>query len=289
MLNQIDASKFDKESYIRHIPAINELLEANSVSLGKPNIVIPLLEEKYTNLNTLNMKLNTIIQYIRIHRKKRIPAYIKKYEDFREKVIEAKKNKTKEIPQNIKIENYGEGVNKFINHLKNKDYETSRDEFIAAFYMLMEPRRKKDYFKMYFKKYDADINDKNFDFPDLDKDKNHLIQVGEHWFVHFGDFKNVAKIGKQTFLIDSEHMIKVLDKRTFTDGNRIYPREDKTFDRDLKEVSGEFLGKELTANGFRINHSTYKFGEYKHLFDDLRKDAERMGHNMTTKINHYIR
>lgn len=289
MITQIDPSKFELNSYVKHTPGINKLLKEHNVSLGKPDVVIPILEEKYKNLNTLNMKLNTIIEYIRIHRKKRVPNYIKKYENFRTKVIEMKNKTPKTITEDEKIEDYGEGVNNFITHLKNNGYKTTREEFITSFYMLMEPRRKKDYFKMYYKKYDGDINDKKFDFHDLDKDKNHLIQVGEHWFVHFGDFKNVAKIGTQTFLIDNDHMIKILNKRTFTEGNLIYPMEEKTFDRDLQKVSKEYLGKELTANKFRIHHSTYKFGQYKHLFDDLRKDAERMGHNMTTKINHYIR
>ena len=148
----MNISEFDKKkgvkqttikSYKDSAKIINKLLESNNVSIKKPNDVYKLLFGLYAK-TTLNRHLNTIIEYIRIHRKKKLPKYLQKYEELRDNLKNDIVNTERTLTDKQKKIEYKKGIEKFINHIKNNDYETNRMEFITSFYILLEPRRRKD-------------------------------------------------------------------------------------------------------------------------------------------------
>ena len=206
---------------------------------------------------------------------------LQKYRTVLHELNNKHKNKAKVLTEEQKNVDYESGKNKFIEHLKSRNLENlSPVEFIFAFYMLLPPRRR-DYQNMIFTRNPLIINN---------PEHNYLFNKGRSYKMLFNNFKTIKSMGQQKFFLSvkTDKMLRnIVKRRNLKEGDFLYNAGVRQLNRDINSITEKYFGSKLNIIDLRVLHNSTKFKNSN--VHELKDDAERMGHQVTTKIQNYIR
>lgn len=266
-----------KKSTLSVARAVNSVIGKTKIKSIKS--VKKKIEGDISNLGTRGNYYKSIVNYLKLTGDDKLrDEYRKLLFSNQQEINKQPRILTKE-EKNV---DYNKGKKDFIKRLKDNDYKTSLLEFILSLYLLLPAPRRGDYFTIEYTETSKNIKD----------DRNYIVGKRQGKFryaILFNQFKNVDKIGKQKFMIKNKDMIKVLEKKGLKEGERVYSKSRNQYTRDLKKITKQIFGEELTINNLRHLHNTTKFTDTKQKIKVIKEDAKFSAHSVATKLQHYVR
>lgn len=227
--------------------------------------------------------MKAVVNYFQLNEEAKT-EHFKFYKKALEQLETKIDSKPKELTERQKKVDYQEGIKKFLQFVEDKDLDLSeegRAYLLYSFYILMPPRRL-DYVDMVYKKSFRGLKNP-------DDETNYLVEYRRTYTFVFNKFKTDKSFKQQRIKIKNPILIKILENEDFSNNTRIYGSSERTFQRRFAEISMRFFGEDLSVQDMRVLHSSDAFKDFKEFIDTLKKDADMMGHQVSTKINTYIR
>jgi len=271
--------------YMKILKNLNDKKDIKNLKfLLKPEVVLNKIKDyKETT------QRNIIISVVSVLKALESPLYKQYYDimiDMTKKINDNNKNNEKSDKQKENWMKWEEVENKF-NELKSNlklskkptedQYNNLLDLVVLSLYVLMAPRRNKDYIDMVISKDKTD--DDNFNYLDLKKEQ----------FI-FNDYKTAKKFGKQIFDIPKDLMdvlklyIKHHPQKMLLKKENIpflvYYDSKKVKDNGITRILNKIFNKKIGSSMLRHIYLSSKYGK---VLDEQKKDAEEMGHSIQTQ------
>ncbi len=169
-------------------------------------------------------------------------------------------NKFNELNKNIKLSK----------NISESQYDNILDAVILGLYVLIPPRRNKDYLNMKVSKDGKNLDDK---YNWLDMKKKQFI---------FNDYKTRGTSGKQIIDINDD-LINLLKKylkyKKDGDGYLLvkFSGERLKSDNSITRRLNKIFGKNISSSMLRHIYLSDKYGKVN---EEMKQDAEIMGHNL---------
>lgn len=169
-------------------------------------------------------------------------------------------NKFNELNKNIKLSK----------NISESQYDNILDAVILGLYVLIPPRRNKDYLNMKVSKDGKNLDDK---YNWLDMKKKQFI---------FNDYKTSGTYGKQIIDINDD-LIDLLKKylKYKKDGEGYllvkFSGERLKSDNSITRRLNKIFGKNISSSMLRHIYLSDKYGKVN---EEMKQDAEIMGHNL---------
>lgn len=169
-------------------------------------------------------------------------------------------NKFNELNKNIKLSK----------NISETQYDNILDAVILGLYVLIPPRRNKDYLNMKVSKDGKNLDDK---YNWLDMKKKQFI---------FNDYKTSGTYGKQIIDINDD-LINLLKKylkyKKDGDGYLLvkFSGERLKSDNSITRRLNKIFGKNISSSMLRHIYLSDKYGKVN---EEMKQDAEIMGHNL---------
>lgn len=169
-------------------------------------------------------------------------------------------NKFNELNKNIKLSK----------NISESQYDNILDAVILGLYVLIPPRRNKDYLNMKISKDGKNLDDK---YNWLDMKKKQFI---------FNDYKTSGTYGKQIIDINDD-LINLLKKylkyKKDGDGYLLvkFSGERLKSDNSITRRLNKIFGKNISSSMLRHIYLSDKYGKVN---EEMKQDAEIMGHNL---------
>ena len=269
-IEKFDVSETTKGTYRSIANKFNTFIGKTKINHFKR---IMKLLNKNIKINSTRLNYLKLLSKLTKDNKKLNDKYVKEIKDLNDEIKKDVPKKLKKLKEETKNIDYDKIKTKFIKGIKDKKYDTTLREFILSLYLLHPPRRL-DYNNMIYITKRKDIKDK----------QNYLLKEKSKYSFIFKNFKNVKKMGDQEIKITNKDLLNIINKREFKKGEQIYPKSKRTYERDIKKITKEVFGKELTINTIRKLHSSNLFGAIK----GIEEDSFKMGHRPNTKIKNYL-
>lgn len=269
VINTLDIKDSTKETYTSHYIKINSIIKKTKLTNHKR--IIRLFNKNLSNSGTKRVYLSVLISYLTLLDNENLAD---EYRKIRDNIPIEQKKLTQ---QQLDID-YQKDILKFLKGIKDNSYKTTREQFIISFYLLMPPRRKKDYLLMKYTESSKNISE----------DFNYLVgkRQGKYKYaLVFNQHKTMKTFGKQTFPIKNKHLIKIIHNHKLKEGERFFSKSARTFGVLINKITKKIFGIELGINELRKLHSTTKFSKF---LKDLQENSEMMGHSVGTKLKFYI-
>ena len=157
---------------------------------------------------------------------------------------------------------------KFPKDPSEEQYDSILNLVILGLYVLMKPRRNKDYLMM---KVSKDMDDKNYNYLDLKKKQ----------FV-FNNYKTSRTYGTQIIDIPKYLLMIIMKYLKSKKGNSDmflvkFDGEPLTSDNAITRRLNKIFGKNISSSMLRHIYLTDRYSE---VLDEQKKDAELMGHSV---------
>jgi hypothetical protein len=289
------------ESYVKNMNAIQKKIDLK-IDLRNFNKILNRIEEVYSNVNTKQSYLSTLMKYIELKKDKDY----KHYKTIKKRVDELNKIKfttTKKLTEEEKENNWLEIVKKVEDYIKEEDtssritYELhnsklSKNEiivndnlFMLSLLVLLKPFvvRRADILRS---KYST-----NFKKSKEDKKNNYIYKEGKKYIYIANNYKTDKKYGQQIIKIENPLLIKILNRR-FENNQDVLGGSDASRRKRLGLITKQVLGVKLNIQNLRHLSSSYLLENFNKLNiskEELQKLSNESGHDLLTKINEYWR
>jgi len=274
------------ELYIKALKNLNDKKEIKNLKfLAKPEVILNKIKDYKTTTQR-----NIIISIVSILKALNNPMYTKYYDimiDMTKKINDNNKNNEKTETQKANWMKWEDIETKF-NELKNAlklpknmsepQYNSLLDVVILSLYVLMPPRRNKDYIEMEITK-NNDTKDTNKNYLDLKKSQ----------FI-FNVYKTAKKDGQLIVPIPDELMeiIKLYIKHhpmklQMKIGNvpfLMYFNKKPLKDNSITRILNKIFDKKIGSSMLRHIYLSSKYGN---MLNEQKKDSILMSHNLTTQ------
>lgn len=271
------------KNYKSNINELNIHLKKKNIEIDDiDNMMVLIKKISKNNKNKMGNFVSAIMKILQLQKNDELRNKYKT--ELTETFKELNKPKQKTEKQDFVSEHYVNDVKAFIKHLEDNIKNLSEIETLLSFYIIFPPRRR-DYLQMFYTTDLENTKDETKNWIYRKDGKSRVIRL------ILNNFKNVKNIGKQEFRLNPkgeyELLRKIIMKRKFNEGDKLYNKSVKTFEREMKEITKKWFGRPLTIIDLRVLHSTSNFHNLnvKQLLDD----AEKMAHNPMTKMISYIR
>ena len=278
LINNFDVSDTSKRNYISSARVLNTFIKDTKLtSFKKIEDLINKHIKKHNKQISTSLTFYKILSKLTKDKKTTNKKYRDKIMEINELINKEKPKKLEEVKNKFKDIDYIKIKNDFIKKIKENYYKTNEREFILCLYLLQPPRRL-EYSNMVFVEHTEDIDDIT----------NYLLSIDRAYFFKFQDHKNKNKVGTQNIKIDDYDLFKIILNKNFKHNQKIYSKSKKTYQRDIKKITKEVFGIEMSVNDIRKIHSSTLFSETKKQMEIMSIDAEKMGHSNSVKLNNYI-
>ena len=274
LIKNFDVSDNTKKSNISVARTLNGIIKNTKITSFKK---IEKLINKHTKNNGTKLNFYKLLSKLTKDKKNTNIKYQNKMKELNELINKEKPAKLEEVKNKFKDIDYNKLKNDFINKIKEKQYKTTENEFIISLYLLQPPRRL-EYANMIYIDNTENIDEKT----------NYLLKIGKEYFFKFQDHKNKRHIGTQNIRADDYNLFKILSNKNFTHNTPIYSKSKRTYQKDIKRITKEIFGIEMTINDIRKLHSSSLFSDTKEQMKNMSLDAEKMGHSVKVKLNNYV-
>jgi len=271
--------------YIKALRTLNDKKEIKNLKfLNKPDSVLAKIAEYKPTTQR-----NIIIAIVSVLKALENPLYDKYYNimiNMTKNINENNKNNEKTETQRANWMSWDDIVAKF-NELKNnlkisktiteQQYNTLLDVVVLSLYVLIPPRRNKDYIQMEITKNDTKDTKKNY----LDIKKEQFI---------FNEYKTSKKDGQLIVSIPDELMsiLKLYIKhhpyktemKTQNVPFLVYYNKKPIPDNGITRILNKIFKKKIGSSMLRHIYLSSKYGN---ILEEQKKDSVAMSHNMTTQ------
>jgi len=295
-LKYTDITESSVKNYLRHMELLNDDLPLKNLDFLKDvdNIVDKLKKYKENTKRNYLISISAVLNGYKDKNKSFKKTYMKYFdllldingklktkEKLNEKSDTQKENWIKWDEVENKWEELKEQVNKFVNNkeLNTFQYNKLLDFVILSLYVLIPPRRNKDYLLMNIIKGHKKIDDVKINYLDLDN----------KMFI-FNNYKTVKTEGQQEIDID-ERLMKIINVYLKFRGLTRIKKFNEPFlvnseSKELNNVNSityvlnRIFKKKVSSSMLRHSYLTHKYGD---TLEDMKKDSEAMSHNLDTQ------
>jgi integrase len=287
IVDKLKNKNLSSSSIILYLKALKKLNDGKEIKnlkfLTKPdNILTKIADYKPTT------QRNIIIAIVSILKVLENPLYSKYYDimiNMTKNINENNKNNEKTETQKTNWMGWDEIMSKF-NELKNnlkisktiteQQYNALLDVVVLSLYVLIPPRRNKDYIQMEITKNNTKDITKNY----LDTKKEQFI---------FNVYKTAKKDGQLIVSIPDELMsiLKLYIKhhpyktemKTENVPFLVYYNKKRIPDNGITRILNKIFNKKIGSSMLR---HIYLSGKYGNVLEEQKEDAKMMGHNVST-------
>ena len=287
IVDKLKNKNLSSSSIILYLKALKKLNDGKEIKnlkfLTKPdNILTKITDYKPTT------QRNIIIAIVSILKVLENPLYSKYYDimiNMTKNINENNKNNEKTETQKTNWMGWDEIMSKF-NELKNnlkisktiteQQYNALLDVVVLSLYVLIPPRRNKDYIQMEITKNNTKDITKNY----LDTKKEQFI---------FNVYKTAKKDGQLIVSIPDELMaiLKLYIKhhpyktemKTENVPFLVYYNKKRIPDNGITRILNKIFNKKIGSSMLR---HIYLSGKYGNVLEEQKEDAKMMGHNVST-------
>jgi len=295
-LKYTDITESSVKNYLRHMELLNDDLPLKNLDFLKDvdNIVDKLKKYKENTKRNYLISISAVLNGYKDKNKSFKKTYMKYFdllldingklktkEKLNEKSDTQKENWIKWDEVENKWEELKEQVNKFVNNkeLNTFQYNKLLDFVILSLYVLIPPRRNKDYLLMNIIKGHKKIDDVKINYLDLDN----------KMFI-FNNYKTVKTEGQQEIDID-ERLMKIINVYLKFRGLTRIKKFNEPFlvnseSKELNNVNSityvlnRIFKKKVSSSMLRHSYLTHKYGD---TLEDMKKDSEAMSHSLDTQ------
>lgn len=264
--------------YLTILKNLNDKREIKNFKfLEKPKKILDKIKDY--KLTTQRNILIAIVSTLKILDNDLYKSYYDTMNEYNNKIENDNKNNEKSETQSknwIKWENVENKFNELNNNIKlsknisEKQYDNILDAVILGLYVLIAPRRNKDYLLMKVSKDGKNLDDK---YNWLDMKKKQFI---------FNDYKTSKTYGKQIIDINND-LINLLKKylKYKKDGEGFllvkFSGERFKSDNSITRRLNKIFDKNISSSMLRHIFLSDKYGKVN---EEMKKDAENMGHDI---------
>jgi integrase len=284
-LNKKNLSSSSVNLYMKTIRNLNDKKEIKNLKfLTKPDIIL----EKISNYKPTTQR-NIIISIVSILKALENPLYNKYYDimiDMTKKINDDNKNNEKTQKQKENWLTWDDVLNKFNEMKKNiklskniteTQYNSLLDLVVLSLYVLIQPRRNKDYTEMLITNTDANDKTKNY----LDTKKRQFI---------FNVYKTAKKDGQLIVNIPDElfNIIKIylkhhpmkLEMKNDNVPFLMYFNKKPVKDNGITRILNKIFDKKIGSSMLRHIYLSSKYGD---ILEEQKNDAKMMSHGSLTQ------
>lgn len=238
-------------------------------------------------INTISDKRNTLnAYYIALWKSWTITVgennkYVKKlHNNYIRPINELNQTEPKTLNNNqeIILQNFEEGRNRFIKEIEDGKYKVNETELPLALLLFFDAVRRRD---IIFSKITDDVVKTN-------KTDNWFFKNKGNWYIQFNQFKTVKKYGPQLFKINTPILQNILDRQLiFKKDRELYTRSLSSLNNDLEASTLKYFGAKGKINDLRIVDASNDFINPDKV--KLLKKATQAGHSVRTRLTSYWR